>query len=205
MMNSNTASYFLRPGVVLATIAMVAVVVASNYLVQFPVQPEQVPAGLANGVTGIFGIPINELLTWGAFTYPIAFLVNDLTNRRLGTGAARIVVLVGFALAVLISIKVADWRIALASGSAFLAAQLFDTQLFHRLRHGAWWKAPVVSSTLASIIDTALFFSIAFVGTGLPWMTWALGDYGVKLLVALAMLVPFRALMIVTRPANALT
>lgn len=204
-MNSSTNNSLLRPGVVLATIAMVVVVVASNYFVQFPVQPGQVPAGLSEGVVGIFGIPINELLTWGAFTYPIAFLVNDLTNRRLGTKAARVVVLVGFALAVLISIKVADWRIALASGSAFLVAQLFDTQLFHRLRHGAWWKAPVVSSTLASIVDTALFFSIAFAGSGLPWVTWALGDYGVKLLVALVMLVPFRALMVATRPVDALT
>lgn len=204
-MNSSTTNSLLRPGVVLATIAMVIVVVASNYLVQFPVQPGQVPAGVSEGVVGVFGIPINELLTWGAFTYPIAFLVNDLTNRRLGTKAARVVVLVGFALAVIISIKVADWRIALASGSAFLVAQLFDTQLFHRLRHGAWWKAPVVSSTLASIVDTALFFCIAFAGSGLPWVTWALGDYGVKLLVALVMLVPFRALMVATRPADALT
>lgn len=204
-MTLNTPNSLLRPGVVMATIAMVVVVVASNYLVQFPVQPAQMPAALSEGVVGLFGIPINELLTWGAFTYPIAFLVNDLTNRRLGAKAARVVVLVGFALAVLISIKVADWRIALASGSAFLVAQLFDTQLFHRLRHGAWWKAPIVSSTLASVVDTALFFSIAFVGSGLPWITWALGDYGVKLLVALVMLVPFRALMVITRPADVLT
>lgn len=204
-MTLNTPNSLLRPGVVMATIAMVVVVVASNYLVQFPVQPAQMPTALSEGVVGLFGIPINELLTWGAFTYPIAFLVNDLTNRRLGAKAARVVVLVGFALAVLISIKVADWRIALASGSAFLVAQLFDTQLFHRLRHGAWWKAPIVSSTLASVVDTALFFSIAFVGSGLPWITWALGDYGVKLLVALVMLVPFRALMVITRPADVLT
>jgi len=202
---TNTSSSLFRPGVILAIVAMVVVVVASNFLVQFPVQPGQVPGGLADGVLGVFGIPVNELLTWGAFTYPIAFLVNDLTNRRLGKASARVVVLVGFAIAVLISIKVADWRIALASGSAFLVAQLFDTQLFHRLRHGAWWKAPVISSTLASIIDTALFFSIAFVGTGLPWMTWALGDYAVKLLVALAMLIPFRALMVATRPVPAAT
>ena len=200
-MNSQTRSSASRAGVVIGIAAMVLVVVASNYLVQFPVQPEQVPGGFADGVMGLFGIPVNELLTWGAFTYPVAFLVNDLTNRRLGQAAARKVVLVGFVLAVLISIWVADWRIALASGTAFLVAQLVDTRLFSALRDGAWWKAPVISSTLASTIDTALFFSIAFIGTGLPWATWALGDYSVKLLVALLMLIPFRALLHVTRPA----
>ncbi len=154
--------------------AMIVVVVASNITVQ---------------------IPINDWLTWGAFTYPIAFLVTDLTNRALGPVVARRVVYVGFALGVLLSFYFAGWRIAFASGSAFLIAQLLDVQIFDRLRRAAWWRAPFVSSTLASALDTALFFSLAFAGTGLPWITWGIGDYGVKLAMALGLLIPFRVLM----------
>ncbi len=161
--------------------AMAAVVVASNVLVQFPV---------------------NDWLTWGAFTYPVAFLVTDLTNRRLGPEAARRVAVAGFVAAVLLSIWLATPRIALASGTAFLTAQLLDVTLFDRLRRRPWWQAPLASSTLASTWDTAVFFSLAFAGTGLPWVTWAVGDLGVKLAMALALLIPFRALM-GSRPAPA--
>lgn len=182
-------------GVAIGAICMAAVVVASNYLVQFPVAPDQVPGWFAGLIQSSFGIPVNELLTWGAFTYPAAFLVNDLTNRKLGQSSAAKVVLVGFVIAVLLSIWLATPRIALASGLAFLVAQLLDARIFHSLRNGAWWRAPVISSTLASIVDTVLFFSVAFAATGVPWMSLAAGDYTVKLLVALAMLVPFRLLI----------
>jgi queuosine precursor transporter len=157
----------------------VIIVTASNILVQYPV---------------------NDWITWGAFTYPVAFLVTDLTNRRLGPATARRVVLAGFAIAVAMSIWLATPRIALASGSAFLIAQLADVWIFNRLRDLAWWRAPLVSSLLASALDTALFFTLAFAFTALPWMTWAVGDYGVKVAVALAMLVPFRLLLRATAP-----
>ncbi len=158
----------------IGVIAMVLVVTASNIAVQYP---------------------INDWLTWGAFTYPVTFLVCDLTNRNLGPAVARRVVYVVFVLGVVLSIYFAGWRIGLASGGAFLVAQLLDVQIFDRLRRGSWWRAPFVSSTLASALDTALFFGLAFAGTGLPWVTWAIGDYGVKLAMALGLLIPFRALM----------
>ncbi len=163
----------------MGVIAMTVVVAASNFLVQFP---------------------INDWITWGALTYPVAFLITDLTNRRLGMRAARRVVYVGFGLAVTLSIYLATPRIAIASGSAFLIAQLLDVQVFDRLREREWWQAPLVSSVLGSVIDTALFFTLAFAGTGLPWMTWAVGDLGVKLGVALCMLIPFRLLLAFTMP-----
>jgi uncharacterized PurR-regulated membrane protein YhhQ (DUF165 family) len=163
----------LRP-VLIPLAAMVAVVAGSNVAVQFP---------------------INDWLTWGAFTYPVAFLVTDLTNRRLGPVRAREVALAGFALAVLFSIGLAGPRIAVASGTAFLAAQLLDVGLFDRLRRLPWWQAPLISSAIASVIDTALFFGLAFAGTGLPWITWAIGDLAVKGAMALILLIPFRALM----------
>ena len=172
-MNAWTAAMG-RQGFWIGVAAMILVVTASNIAVQ---------------------IPINDWLTWGAFTYPVAFLVTDLTNRNLGPAVARRVVLVGFVLGVLLSVYFAGWRIGLASGGAFLVAQLLDVQIFDRLRRSAWWRAPFVSSTLASALDTALFFALAFAGTGLPWVTWAIGDYGVKLAMALALLIPFRALM----------
>jgi queuosine precursor transporter len=164
----------------LPTAAMVAVVAGSNVAVQYP---------------------INDWLTWGAFTYPVAFLVTDLTNRRLGPERARQVVYVGFALAVVLSAVLATPRIALASGSAFVTAQLLDIGVFNRLRRLPWWQAPLISSGIASIWDTAVFFGLAFAGTGLPWVTWAFGDLGVKAAMALALLLPFRALM---GPADAL-
>lgn len=161
--------------------AMVVVVVASNILVQYPV---------------------NDWITWGAFTYPVSFLVTDLTNRRYGPRQAMVVACVGFAIAVVLSIWLADFRIAVASGAAFLTAQLLDVGIFDRIRHSGWWKAPLISSGIASIIDTALFFSLAFgdwsavlgatfADTGLPWHTWAVGDLAVKFLMALVLLLPF--------------
>ena len=160
--------------------AMVAVVAGSNVAVQYP---------------------INDWLTWGAFTYPFAFLVTDLTNRRLGPERARTVAYVGFALAVALSALLATPRIALASGSAFVTAQLLDIAVFDRLRRLPWWQAPLISSGIASLWDTAVFFGLAFAGTGLPWVTWAVGDLGAKAAMAMALLLPFRALM---GPADAL-
>jgi len=171
---AGTARSLSRSGVMLGIAAMTVIVTASNVAV---------------------GFPINDWLTWGAFTYPISFLVTDLTNRSLGPAPARRVVYAGFAVAVLLSAIAAGPRIAAASGLAFLLAQLMDIAIFDRLRRAAWWRAPFVSSTLASALDTAVFFTLAFAGTGLPWTTWALGDYGVKAAMALAMLLPFRALM----------
>ena len=168
-------------GMAIGIAAMVIVVTVSNIAVQYP---------------------INDWLTWGALTYPIAFLVTDLTNRSLGTGAARKVVYAGFALAVGLSIWLATPRIALASGTAFLVAQLLDISIFDRLRKSSWWLAPLVSSALASTLDTAIFFSLAFAATGLPWITWAIGDYGVKITVALVLLIPFRILMTMLLPAK---
>lgn len=166
--------------------AMALVVVASNILVQYPFTP----------------LGLEDWLTWGAFTYPAAFFVTDLTNRRFGPGRARRVVYAGFALAVVVSGVLASPRIALASASAFLIAQLLDVHVFDRLRRQAWWRAPLASSALGSLIDTAWFFTLAFAGTGLGtatyfglqapvWVGWALGDLCVKLLVALALLAPF--------------
>ena len=166
-------------GIAFGVLAMTAIVALSNYAVQFP---------------------INDWLTWGALTYPVAFLVTDLTNRTLGPRAARIVIAAGFVLAVILSVWLATPRIALASGVAFLIAQLLDVAVFNRLRAGVWWRAPLASSTLGSVVDTALFFSIAFAATGLPWITWAIGDFGVKMLMAALLLLPFRLLMPALRP-----
>lgn len=170
-------------GTAIGIVAMVGVVASSNVLVQYQ---------------------INSWLTWGAFTYPVAFLVTDLTNRAFGPGRARQVVYVGFALAVVLSAVLATPRIAAASGLAFLAAQLLDVRIFDRFRHQQkWWMPPLVSSLVASAVDTALFFSIAFAGTDVPWVTLGLGDYAVKLALALSMLIPFRALMPVVKTREA--
>jgi uncharacterized PurR-regulated membrane protein YhhQ (DUF165 family) len=154
---------------------MAVVVGASNYLV---------------------AIPINDWLVWGAITYPLAFLVNDLVNRFYGAAIARKVVYVGFAIGVALSLSVEsiDTRIAIASGTAFLIAQLLDVSIFDRLRVGRWWIAPSVSTGISSIVDTVLFFGIAFVGTGLPWMQWATGDLAVKWAVAAVSLLVYRVL-----------
>lgn len=162
-----------RKRFLLGVAAMVVLIAASNVLVQHP---------------------INDWLTWGALTYPITFLVTDLLNRTEGPKAANRVIYVGFAVAVIASIALATPRIAIASGTAFLMAQLLDVQVFDRLRSGSWWKAPLVSSTIASALDTVLFFSIAFYGTDVPWQTLLLGDFLVKLVIAFVLLGPFRAL-----------
>lgn len=161
-------------GLTLLTAAMVAIVASANYLVQFPV---------------------NEWLTWGALTYPISYFVTDLTNRWYGSELARRVVYVGFVLAVIFSVWLASPRIALASGTAFLVSQLLDVAIFNRLRKRSWWRAPLISSVLGSLVDTALFFALAFYGTDLPWVTLASGDYAVKVAIAGAMLGPYRMLV----------
>ena len=158
----------------LAIAAMAAVVLASNILVQFA---------------------INDWLTWGAFTYPVAFLVSELVNRRFGPALARRVAWVGFAVAVLASLWLAPARIALASGAAFIASQLLDIRVFDRLRAGRWWRAPLVATLAAAVLDSAVFWGVGFAGTGGPWLTWALGDLGVKLAVGACMLLPFRLLI----------
>lgn len=205
----------LTPRLLLAIIAMCVVVAASNYLVQFPVHAT------------IGSLNLADLLTWGAFTYPVAFLVTDLTNKRFGPQAARKVVYAGFALAVILSLWLATPRIALASGTAFLVAQLLDVTIFDRLRKAAWWHAPILSSLLGSIIDTLLFFTIAFsasfgfLGYGddfalssapflgvfaemVPrWTSWAVGDFSVKILVAILLLAPYRIVLSLTAPSEA--
>lgn len=193
--------------------AMAATVAASNVLVQYPF--------------GHFGL--QELLTWGAFTYPVAFLVTDLANRNHGAAAARKVVYAGFAVAVALSVWLASPRIAIASGTAFLVAQLIDVAVFERLRRNVWWQAPLVSSLIGSVIDTVLFFSLAFaarfsvldtgfgledgsLGFAVPfvlggevplWVSLALGDFCVKVAMALVALAPYGALISVLRPARA--
>ena len=154
--------------------AMVVVVLASNYLVQFA---------------------INDWLTWGAFTYPVAYLVSDLINRRFGPAEARHVAWLGFAVAVVASLLLAPARIAAASGLAFIASQLLDIRVFDRLRRGTWWRAPLVATVIAAVLDSIVFWGIAFAGTDGPWLTWALGDLGVKLAVGVFMLLPFRLLI----------
>jgi uncharacterized PurR-regulated membrane protein YhhQ (DUF165 family) len=154
--------------------AMAAVIVLSNVLVQHT---------------------INPWLTWGAFSYPLVFLVNDLTNRALGPQAARRVAWAGFAIAVAVSLALAPWRIALASGAAFLFSQLMDVAVFNRWRAASWWKAPLIGSLVASVVDTGVFFFLAFSGTGEDWTLLAAGDLAVKVLMAAVLLAPYRALL----------
>ena len=162
------------------------VVLASNYLVQFPIK--------------YYGL--EEILTYGAFSYPIAFLITDLANRSFGKIVARKIVYIGFAIGIsftiLFSTNFTDLisiRIAIGSGTAFLVAQLLDVQIFDQLRKKEWFVAPLTSSLIGSTIDTFLFFSISFYATGIPWVTLSLGDLAVKIFVALVMLIPFRLLL----------
>ena len=178
----------------LLSFLMGVVVLSSNYLVQFPIN--------------YYGL--NEILTYGAFSYPIAFLITDLANRSYGKRVARKIVYFGFVLGigftVLFSTDFADLisiRIAIGSGIAFLTAQLFDVQIFDRLRKKEWFVAPLTSSMIGSTIDTFLFFSISFYGTGVPWVTLSLGDLIVKVIVALIMLIPFRLLLKTFKPIKA--
>ena len=165
---------------------MALIVALSNYLVQFPVNY----------------IGLQDIFTYGAFSYPVAFLITDLTNRKYGKTVARQIVYLGFVLGVALTLyfstdfsNLISKRIAIGSGSAFLIAQLFDIQVFDRLRKKVWFVAPLVSSLIGSSIDTFLFFSIAFYGTGINWVTLSLGDLFVKIFVALIMLIPFRILL----------
>ena len=178
----------------LLSFLMGVVVLSSNYLVQFPIN--------------YYGL--NEILTYGAFSYPIAFLITDLANRSYGKRVARKIVYFGFVLGigftVLFSTDFADLisiRIAIGSGIAFLTAQLLDVQIFDRLRKKEWFVAPLTSSIIGSTIDTFLFFSISFYGTGVPWVTLSLGDLIVKIIVALIMLIPFRLLLKTFKPIKA--
>ena len=175
----------------LLSFLMGAVVLSSNYLVQFPVN--------------YYGL--NQILTYGAFSYPVAFLITDLANRSYGKIVARKIVYFGFFLGigftVLFSTNFADLisiRIAIGSGVAFLTAQLLDVQIFDNLRKKKWFVAPLTSSLFGSTIDTFLFFSISFYGTGISWFTLALGDLTVKIIVALIMLIPFRMLLKTFKP-----
>ena len=168
------------------SILMGIVVVLSNYLVQFPVQQ--------------FGL--SEILTYGAFSYPVTFLITDLANRAYGKVVARKVVYFGFIIGILLTLFVStnfadiiSIRIAIGSGVAFFIAQNFDVQVFDKLRKKKWFVAPLTSSILGSITDTFLFFSIAFYKTGVPWVSLAIGDLVVKLLITLIMLIPFRLML----------
>ena len=177
---------------ILLSCLMGVVVLSSNFLVQFPVNY----------------LGLNEILTYGAFSYPIAFLITDLANRTFGKIISRKIVYLGFLIGILFTLffstNFADLisiRIAIGSGSAFLVAQLLDVQIFDKLRKNSWYVAPLISSSIGSIVDTFLFFSIAFVGTVVPWVTLSLGDLAVKLFVALVMLLPFRLLINTFKPA----
>ena len=162
------------------------VVLASNYLVQFPIKH--------------YGL--EEILTYGAFSYPVAFLITDLANRSFGKLVARKIVYIGFTIGILFTLTFStnftdliSIRIAIGSGTAFIIAQLLDVQIFDKLRQKKWFVAPLTSSLIGSTVDTFLFFSISFYATGIPWVTLSLGDLAVKIFVALLMLVPFRLLL----------
>ncbi len=167
------------------------VVLVSNFLVQFPVK--------------FYGL--DEILTYGAFSYPIAFLITDLANRSFGKTIAKKIVYFGFAIGILFTLifstnfsDLISIRIAIGSGSAFIASQLLDVQVFDKLRKKTWFIAPLFSSLVGSTVDTFLFFSISFYGTGMPWVTLSLGDLAVKIFIALLMLIPFRLLLTTLKP-----
>ena len=167
-------------------LSMALIVALSNYLVQFPIKY----------------MDLQDLFTYGAFSYPVAFLITDLANRRYGKIIARKIVYIGFILGLVLTLyfstdfsNLISKRIAIASGTAFLIAQLLDVQVFDKLRKKVWFVAPLVSSLVGSVIDTFLFFSIAFYGTGINWVTLSFGDLFVKIFVALVMLIPFRILL----------
>ena len=171
---------------------MALIVALSNYLVQFPVNY----------------MGLQDIFTYGAFSYPVAFLITDLANRKYGKATAKKIVYIGFIFGVILTLyfstdfsNLISKRIAIASGSAFLVAQLLDVQIFDKLRKNSWYIAPLASSSIGSVVDTFLFFSIAFVGTEVPWITLSLGDLAVKFFVALVMLIPFRLLLNTFKPA----
>ena len=181
----------MRSFFIILSFAMGVIVLASNYLVQFPVKY----------------LGLDNLLTYGAFSYPIAFLITDLANRSYGKIAARKIVYVGFSIGIMFTLffstnfsDVISIRIAIGSGIAFITAQLLDVQIFDRLRKKHWYVAPLSSSLIGSTVDTFLFFSISFYGTGVPWVTLSLGDLAVKIFIALLMLIPFRLLLGTLKP-----
>ena len=174
-----------RP-LLLLPVLMGVVVLSSNYLVQFPIKYYD----------------LEEILTYGAFTYPIAFLITDLANRSYGKLAARKIVYIGFIIGIAFTLffstnfsDLISVRIAIGSGTAFIVAQLLDVQIFDKLRKKEWFVAPLTSSFIGSLVDTFLFFSISFYGTGIAWVTLSAGDLAVKIFVALLMLIPFRLLL----------
>ena len=171
---------------VILSFLMGVVILSSNYLVQFPIKYYD----------------LEEILTYGAFSYPIAFLITDLANRSYGKIVARKIVYMGFFIGISFTLffstnfsDLISVRIAIGSGTAFIIAQLLDVQIFDKLRRKKWFVAPLTSSFIGSTVDTFLFFSISFYGTGIPWITLSLGDLAVKIIVALLMLIPFRLLL----------
>ena len=181
----------MRSFFIILSFAMGVIVLASNYLVQFPVKY----------------LGLDNLLTYGAFSYPIAFLITDLANRSYGKIAARKIVYVGFSIGIMFTLffstnfsDLISIRIAIGSGIAFITAQLLDVQIFDRLRKKHWYVAPLSSSLIGSTVDTFLFFSISFYGTGVPWVTLSFGDLTVKIFIALLMLIPFRLLLGTLKP-----
>ena len=180
MINTEKKLFFLL------ALLMASIVALSNYLVQFPIKY----------------FSLENLLTYAAFSYPVAFLITDLSNRRYGKNTAKKIVYFGFALGIFLTLyfstnysNLISIRIAIGSGVAFLIAQLVDVNVFDKLRKKEWFVAPLASSFIGSIIDTILFFSISFYGTGINWITLSIGDFFVKIFVALVMLVPFRLLL----------
>jgi uncharacterized integral membrane protein (TIGR00697 family) len=176
----------MKKFLILLSFMMGVVVLTSNYLVQFPIN--------------YYGL--EEILTYGAFSYPVAFLITDLANRSYGKIIARKIVYVGFIIGIVFTLffstnfeDLISIRIAFGSGVAFLVAQLLDVQIFDQLKKKKWFIAPLTSSLIGSTVDTFLFFSISFYATGIPWFTLSLGDLAVKILVALLMLIPFRLLL----------
>ena len=176
---------------ILLSFFMGVVVLASNYLVQFPIKYYN----------------LQDILTYGAFSYPIAFLITDLANRSYGKLIARKIVYFGFFIGIIFTLifstNFADLisiRIAAGSGIAFIVAQLLDVQIFDKYRKRKWFIAPLTSSLIGSTVDTFLFFSIAFYATGIPWLTLSFGDLTVKIFVALIMLIPFRLLLGTLKP-----
>ena len=181
-----------RPFILLSFL-MGVIVLISNYLVQFPINK--------------FGL--ENILTYGAFSYPIAFLITDLSNRVYGKNGAKKIVYFGFSIGILFTLifstnfgDLISIRIAIGSGTAFIVAQLLDVQIFDKLRKKKWFIAPLASSMIGSVVDTFLFFSISFFGTGIPWFTLAFGDLTVKIFVALVMLIPFRLLFNILKPVK---
>jgi queuosine precursor transporter len=179
---------------IMLSFVMGVIVLASNYLVQFPIN--------------YYGL--EEILTYGAFSYPVAFLITDLANRSYGKVIARKIVYIGFIIGIIFTLffstnftDLISIRIAIGSGVAFLVAQLLDVQIFDKLRNKKWFVAPLTSSLIGSTVDTFLFFSISFYATGIPWVTLSLGDLAVKIFVALVMLIPFRLLLGTLKVAKA--